>query len=523
MATIYLAEITVYDPALGHTSVMRYASNAGYNHPSAPGFYEGRMLQPMHFSRSMFAEGKTSGASQLGTGEMILANNDGGLDGWRDLGVDGQSFRLLAGDDQAAYGTFVLVFAGTMDQPLFQTNGSELSLVLRDKLSLLSVPLQPTKFAGTNALPAGVEGTPNDIAGQPKPVVYGSPTNVAPPCCNTALLVYQVADGALGSVDAVYDSGAALPLGHVQASLAALMATAPAAGTYDCFIGGPSYIRLGSAPAGQVTCDLSEGANAAARTVGQIVSRVVQARGGLVAGDLNAGDFAALDALNSAVIGFWSVQEMTVAQVLDAVAASGGCWYGFDNNGKFRLGRLDAPAGVPVATLTRLDSRTVAGANMFDMVDFDNAAPNDSGRGVPTWLVSLDYAPNWTVQTSGLVASVAAGRRAYLATANRTVISSDATVKTVHPLAQQTSVATLFNLAVAAQAEADRLRVLLSPRRDYLTVTVKFTIAVALAFDLGRIVSIRFPRFGYTAGRLMAVIGLEYDLQAGTLKLGLWG
>jgi hypothetical protein len=71
------------------------------------------------------------------------------------------------------------------------------------------VPLQTTKYAGSNVLPAGREGV-EDLKGKPKPVCLGSVFNIAPPCVNTSKLIYQVNDGAVASISAIRDRGVPL-------------------------------------------------------------------------------------------------------------------------------------------------------------------------------------------------------------------------------------------------------------------------------------------------------------------------
>ncbi len=92
----------------------------------------------------------------------------------------------------------------------------EVRIKLRDKMFDLQKPLQPTKYAGSNALPSGLEGV-SDIKGKPKPVCYGQVYNVPAVCVNTSKLIFQVAavlaGSACNSVDAVYDRGIALDAG----------------------------------------------------------------------------------------------------------------------------------------------------------------------------------------------------------------------------------------------------------------------------------------------------------------------
>jgi hypothetical protein len=56
-----------------------------------------------------------------------------------------------------------------------------LSVKLRDPHQALTLPLQKNKYGGTNVLPAGIDGTANDLKDQAKPLLYGRVLNIAPP------------------------------------------------------------------------------------------------------------------------------------------------------------------------------------------------------------------------------------------------------------------------------------------------------------------------------------------------------
>jgi hypothetical protein len=60
-------------------------------------------------------------------------------------------------------------------------------------------------------------------------------------------------------------------------------------------------------------------------------------------------------------------------------------------------------------------------------------------------------------------------------------------------------------------------------RRDTLSVRVALDADLAGAVDLGSVVSVQVPRYGYDAGRLMRVTSIRTDLRGGVLDLTLWG
>jgi len=453
---IYLVEITAYDPGIAGTRVLRYCTGAGYTtgpaDTQANTYYEPRVIQPGTIKQDMFSNGTTGGASRTGYGEIVLANQDGALDGLLNYGLDGQQVVVRGGLPGAAYPAgFAVLLTGTMEQPV---GGDQLSIRIRDRQAELDVPIQPTKYAGTNALPDGLEGV-SDLLGKPKPLLFGARKNISPVLVNTSRLIYQINDGAAGT-DNVYDQGVALTKGADYASQSDMETNAPAAGTFRAFPAG-GYFRLGSSPAGQVTADATTG-DVANQSCAQLCRQIVLRR--LTPADLIEQGFIDLDKANNAEVGIYIDGEMTVAAALDELCRSVGAWYGFDNLGKFRIQRLEIPSGNPIATLTNAEGLTV-----------ERLATNDAGRGVPAYRVVLDYDQNCTVQTSGLAGSVPVDRRNWLKDPYRSVKSEDLTVLTPHKLAPELHFTSRLATEVAAQAEADRLQLMYSTRRDLLAVS----------------------------------------------------
>ena len=517
MTMIYLAEIAAYDPSVPGVIALRYSTGQGYNHPSAPGFFEPRLADPGQIARSMFAARTTFGAVAIAKGDLILANVDGGLDALLDYGFDGRALTIKAGDDRAAYSSFTTVFTGTMLPPRFSL--TEVQMRLRDRLDELTKPLLTATYAGTNVLPAGVEGE-DDIKGRVKPRAFGVVREIAPPCTNTARDIYQASDGPVSSISAVYDNAIALTAGATYASQADMEANAPAAGLYRVWPAGGMF-RLGAPPAGQITCDLTQGATSADRTTAQILKAIALAAG-ISSGDIEAGDVTALDASHAGVQGIWIVDGQTAQQAMEAIAAGAGAWFGFDRLGHLRMGALDAPSGTAAATLKRLTTDVLAEADTIDLLNFALVTGDDGDDGLPTYRVTLEYQCCNTVAGNALDGTITSGRRNFLAAAFRKVIAEDTAVQTGHPRAPELSIRTLLDVVTDAQAEADRQLALRKIRRDRATATVRAD-ATAAALDLGSVVSVSVARFGLSGGKLFRVIGVTPRLAAGEIDLELWG
>lgn len=252
---VYTAEVEFWN---GATTETRYYCGGDVEFITQSGdtpaniTFEPCLIQPLLVQRFAFDGNKTMGRSQVGYGQLILDNTDGGLDTILTYGVDGRSLVIRRGVQGAAYPSgFTEMFKGTMQQLISDpSDQSKIVVSVRDQQSLLNVPLQTTLYAGNNALPAGLEGTASDLKGKPKPVCYGKVLNVSAPCVNTSKLIYQVNDGAVSSVDAVYDRGIALSAGGVWNHVATPFDAGGNQVITSLWYGGGKYILIGESSLG---------------------------------------------------------------------------------------------------------------------------------------------------------------------------------------------------------------------------------------------------------------------------------
>jgi hypothetical protein len=520
MTLVYLAEIVAYDPSILGTVTLRYASQ-GWAGAGAPGFYDGRIMAAPVVQRTAFATGTTAGTITQGFGELRLANPDGALDALADFGLDGRAFTLLVGDSGEPYSAFVTLLRGTMEQPTF--TDTEIALRIRDRLAELDRPLEADRYAGTG----GQEGTADDLKGQVKPRVFGRVLGITPRPANVPQQIWQVSNNAVAAIPAVYEGGLAITAGATYASLADMTTNAPAAGTYRAWLAGGMF-RLGSAPSLAITADVDEGGAAEDRTAAQVMQRIVTGPGGIASGDVVAGDVTALEAAAAGQVGLYADQDTKVLAALDAVANSVGAWCGFDRLGQFRMRRLEVPAGSPVATFRILNRSAVADATTGDIIALERLPTDDAGRGVPAYRATIRYSRNWTPLDADQVAgAVTQARRALLAEEWRSAVATDATVQTKHLRARELSFDSLLVAETDAQAEATRRQALYGVRRDRLRLRTLLTPALAAVVDLGAIVRVEVPRYGYAAGRLMVVISITYGVdpvaRPDVVDMDLWG
>jgi hypothetical protein len=506
---IYIVEITAAIDAAGTTTVLRYASKPYTTKPTdtpANTFYDDRITNPASISRSLYSNGTTSGASRVNYGAVELTNVDGGLDSILNYSFDGRALVIKIGNAGADYSTFTTILNGTMEQVEFTF--SKVTILARDKLAIVDMPLQTTLYAGNNSLPNGIEGV-DDIAKTPKPLLYGQVFNIAPIMVNSSKLTYQINDGAIAAVSNVYDKGIALTFHADEPNVSDLEAHNPPSGKYTtCLALG--YIRLGSIPAGLLTCDATQGATSANRTTAQVL-KAMALKAGIASGDISASDVTALDTANSSIVGIWINEPDAAIVAMDKVAQSIGAYFGFDAFGILRMGLFTAPTGNAVLEIDR-----------NNILSIEHGRTNDTDKGIPAWRVNVLYQKNYNIQTTDLAGAVTAARKSVLALPALTKSAEDSSVKTQYTLAATIEKETCLVDATATQTEATRLLNLYKVSRDLYTVDIALDLSQTLP-DLNNVVKITMNRFGLNSGKLFKIIGIESDYSKNRATLTLWG
>lgn len=445
-------------------------------------FYDPRMKQPGLYEAGMYA-GQLLRQSRSGHGQTTLENSDGALNYLADYAVDGREIVLALND--------VVQVRGTVARLTF--SGTEVAVVLRDPLEPLNTAHPMQFYAGSNVLPGGLEGTEDDIAGEPKPQVWGSVRNAAPVLVNSSLLIYQISSLSDCAISAVYDRGAALSDGGAYATLAALQATAPAPGQFRSFEG---YARLGDSPVGAVTVDAAQ----ADPRLGSVAAAITAER----RYTLHAPDIAALNNYGAVRV-FLNAETNTLA-MLDQLAESVGGYLSMQPDATLRLAELTAPT---------------ANENYINDYSISTIARSSAGagdNGLPVWRVTVEYDRIESVQTD-LAGNVSDERRARVSQQYRKVQATAPGVRERHPLAGEITIQSALSDRAKAQAVASRVLALLSTRRDTLTIDA----LDALTPSIGGLATVVTPRLGYDEGRPMRVTGYRLNAETDELTINLWG
>lgn len=477
----------------GAAKTLRF-STPGYM-DSTPVAWLPRIKQPGLYRSGLFAGDLISG-DRSGYGETTLINNDGALDWLVDYATDGRSAVLQYADND----TLTTVLEGTVGRVSFR--GGLVSIKLRDPVETLQQPHPITRYAGTNVLPEGLEGTDDDIGGNVKPRVYGQVRNAQPVAVNTSKLIYQVSDQDC-TVTAVYDNGIALTFDGDYASLAELQGTAPAAdewsdwepqrGKWRRYQG---YIRVGASPVGQLTCD----ADAPLVNAGDVAEQIANEAGVSVGttGELN----------RRGAVRLWVTDETNTADLLDRLVASCAGFYRLTSTLALVAGLL-MPPDAPVLTLRD-----------HHIITIDREATGAGRNGLPVGRVTWQADRIETVQTD-LAGAVGESRRARLASQYRDAAAVSDATRERHPLADAITVASDLASRSHADTTAQEVLALLSPRRDRLSITAR--VADAGGLTIGQTIRVVTPRLGYSEGRNLLIVGREVDASKNRISLSLWG
>lgn len=501
--SLWLAEITAYDPGSSSVVTWRFASGQGYD--NAGTFYAPRIENPANFSRSI-GGGGFGGKASASYGELTLLNPDGALNALADDYFDGRTLTLKIGNSAMAYASFQTVLVATIETVAMERQ--RVSVRLRDKSITLDTPFSAVKYAGTNSLPNGIEGTPDDIKDQYKPRLLGRIALMMPVAVNTSKLIYQVNAGAVDSIVNVFDAGAYLSrTGTDYTSQSDMENNAPASGSFRSWPAGGCF-RLGSSPYGALSACVVERWLYTDNTAAGLIQRILTEIG-YTGSDWVAADFTALNQANAGSLGVIVGDGESTASLLDRITQSVGAWWGFDRLNRFRVARLDAPSGSPAATFTDAD--------IIELERQPDTTP-------PNWRTTIQADTNYAVQDKkGLAGVVTLDRAGWFEQPSREQKAESATVKSTRLLADETTAETLLNGISIAAAEAARRLALYSVRRDTVTLTVADPLSRYTAVDIGSVVNLTTAKLGYGAGKLFTVTGLSVDYQRKAFDLTLWG
>lgn len=473
-----LALSDIFAPAIEaqYFSSHGFISGRGDTPPSC--YYDERVDQPIAFSRSIVSD--RLGGLATESGELRLKNDDGELDAWIDrFAIDAREVRVLIGDDGFGLSEYGVVFDGQMVD--MTVDESAIVIRLRTKLAALTAPIAANFYAGTGGAEGGA-----DLAGKMKPLAWGQTFNVPAVLVDSATLVYQVHDGAISDVPQVFDRGISLTkVGGV-----------PTPGQYSVNVAAGTF-KLGGTPAGQVTANvLGRVDGSYFDSIADIVEDILVNYSTLVAGDLVAATFTALNTAQPAPMGLWLESPASVADIVGTLLEGVGCFGTFTPTSQFRVGQFAEPAAV-------------ADFELFadDIVDV-RREPMPSSLTPVAWRYQVGYAKAYAVQTD-LAAGVTAAQRTFAAQDYRVAAAANASITSRYLLAQDVApIDSPFALKADAEAEAARLLALYSAPHALYTLTVK---PALWTVNLNDTAYVEYPRYRLNGGVRGRIVAIDID------------
>lgn len=460
--------------------------------PSRP--YLGTLETAITFRRSIIGSGEI-GTFTTGAGTTVLNNADSRYDFLpSQFTADGRPIEIKImrkGDDLSAAFT---VLKGVMQSWFVDEN--QVAVTVRDYGFKLDVPAQPNVYLGTS----GLEGF-EDLAQKRKPMTFGYVSNMTPVLVRPDLLVYQVHDGSVQAIPAVYDRGAAKSFHADYADYAALAAASVPSGKFaTCRALG--IFRVNEILDGSVITADVQGDNQGGfvSMTSAIVRRWLLRVSDLTAADLYTPSFDNLASTQPAPVGYTigPDDDVSIADVIADLMHGIGGWGGFRRNGLFEVRRFGAPATTPVAYIDR------------PAIMSCKRQPLPTGIMPPPFRQRIPYDRNWTGQTD-VAGVVSAERRAYLAGQFRLAEASAQSIKTDYPSAQDPEPRqTYFRDKADAEAEALRLLNLYRVERALYRLELP---RQALHFNLGDTINITYDRWDLSVGRNMRIVEMNENVQ----------
>lgn len=469
--------------------------------------FEARLRAPLLLARTVPLTPESGARAPETYGLIEIDNADGLQDGTADLAIDGRAATIKRGLRTDPYSSFVRLFRGAGVKWERTTNA--LRLALRGRDYLLETPLQPNLYAGTGGAEGGAE-----LKGKPKPLVFGIVRDFGAVAVDTAKLIYQLHDGPVFAIDAVYDRAQALTFDADYAAYAALAAATIPAGRYaTCVAAG--HIRLGGTPVGLVTADLRGDAapewGGYTANAANIARRILLARAGLGSADLDETGIEATAFRISGVVGYDFVEPVTVAEALDRVCAGAFLWWGNLRGGAFTVRRMAAP-GSPRYQI-----------GVSDIVGDVELQGLPASVDPCNWRRRVGYARCRTPQSGTEIdnAALLPARRDFVREAFRvTTVAAASRTSTNLTATDPPPVESAFDQENDAAGLAQNLLDLFAPGRKLYRVPIRLN---GHDIDLDDTVRVTWPRHGLAAGKDLRVIGMDEDHAARRVTLLLFG
>lgn len=411
------------------------------------------------------------GASRPAIGDIVIDNSSGERDSWLEWSWNGYPIRLYLGDSEWERNDFRLILDG-VTADIQARSSNTIVFKIRDKQDLLNKQIQ------SNLIASG------ENIGNPIPLCYGEVFQISPVLIDAFTSKYQVHDGAIEEVVAVYQDGVAKAF-TPDIATGTFTLTTPAEGVITVNV-------KGAKPSGTYLT-----------TVGDICKTLAIAAG-LDASEVDDDSVTAINAACPQTVGVYITERTNLMTVLDFLMGSVGGFYGFSRLGKLRFGRFAEPTGIDALELSADDVES-NGVDIKTIIQ-------------PTKTLRLGYKKYYTQLTTALSGFVTEAQRADFAKEYRVVTASNTVPEwplALEPELVQTALTTLYD----AQSECDRRALLNAVPRRVLKLRA-FTASATI--ELGDEVLFTYPRYGLDSGVNGIVVGIVESPTSFRMELEIW-
>lgn len=505
----YVLKVEPYNPATG-TTLTRWYSSGIITVPGFSGVWKPRLVDAFNVATDLFdgpfglgGQGRPAyGTISIAIGDevernTILRDDFAWLDWHR------RNVTLYMGghpDDGWTWDDYVVIFRGSSDEVTWDED--RLVLIIRDPTVKLNDPVQGTLYLGTG----NDEGDEN-MEGQPKPLAFGRLRNVSPVLVDRLNLIYQLHDGPIVAIDAVYDKGEAYTSdGDLPGPITDLRDyewLPSETGRYITDLA-KGLFRLSTQPNGALTVDLQGDSDGGTlhEFQGSLIRRILTGFCDWTDAELDLSSIGQLDA-TAREVAIYITQSTPVGTVVDSLLAPHG-FRTYNTTGQLVVGHVQFRTSI----LTLEPPRIVS-------IFRDRTPP-------PLWRLSLGYARNWTLMDEAdlSIAEDIALDADFATNEWRRKVMSDDTVRVRNPSAEDKEVDSLFVHDHDAIHEAEELFNLYRYDRDFYRVTAA---RIQFRVRVGQTVKLKHPRFGLFDGRGFIVMTIAENTTLGTTELVLWG
>lgn len=188
-----------------------------------------RLISAGRVSRTLPIDPLAPARIRRSFGDARVVNGDNGLDAWlTTFDIRNRAVTGYLGDCREPSGNFTRVFTSTMLE--YRRTQQDILFEINDPLSFLDELFQPATYGGGG----GLDGD-SAVTGRRRPTGYGYVTGASPVLISRGDNLYQINDGPINAVDAVYEGGVAFTATTPTADYAnldELLAASVGAGEY---------------------------------------------------------------------------------------------------------------------------------------------------------------------------------------------------------------------------------------------------------------------------------------------------